>query len=149
MRLKIRRYSDVCGLLTFKERFDYLKLEPINHEDPYDLCARSIKQSFYRTADWKRVRNQVVVRDRGCDLGLAGYEISGPVYVHHMNPINVEMFGEESLNEFLLNPDFLICVSKETHEAIHHGSEELLPAQPIERFPNDTCPWKIKMGVKN
>lgn len=148
MRLKIRRFSELSDLLTFKERFDYLRLTEINPNDPYAISSRQIKQSFYRSKEWRRVRNQVVSRDRGCDLGLCGYEIGGEIYVHHMNPINSEMFGVDSLEDFLLDPEFLICVSKETHEAIHHGSEVLLPEPLIERYPNDTCPWKDQNRIK-
>lgn len=148
MRLKIRRYSELILLPTLEERFRYLRLDELDSSDPYAANARFIKQSFYRTREWRSVRNQVMVRDRGCDLGVLGHEIVGEVFVHHMNPINVEMFGVDSLNDFLLDPEFLICVSKETHEAIHHALEELPLTEPIVRRPNDTCPWKDQNRIK-
>lgn len=148
MRLKIRRYSELILLPTLEERFRYLRLDEVDSSDPYAVNARFIKQSFYRTREWRSVRNQVVVRDGGCDLGVPGHEISGEIFVHHINPINVEMFGVDSLNGFLLDPEFLICVSKETHEAIHHALEELPLTEPIVRRPNDTCPWKDQNRIK-
>lgn len=148
MRLKIRRYSEMILYPTLQERFRYLRLDEIDPTDPYAINARSIKQPFYRTREWRSVRNQVVARDRACDLGVPGHEITGEIFVHHMNPINVEMFEVESLNDFLLDPEFLICVSKETHEAIHHALDELPLYEPIVRRPNDTCPWKDQNRIK-
>lgn len=142
MRLKIRRYSELCLIDTFEGRFRYLTLEEIDSRDPYQVNTRAIKQSLYHSREWRSVRNQVIVRDRGCDMGLLGHDIPGEIYVHHMNPINVEMFGIDSLEDFLLDPEFLICVSKDTHEAIHHGEKELVSRDPIIRRPYDTCPWK-------
>lgn len=148
MRLKIRRYSELCLIPELDGRFRYLTLTEIDSNDPYQVNARVIKQSLYHSREWRSVRNQVIVRDRGCDLGVPGHEIVGEIFVHHMNPINVEMFGADSLNDFLLDPEFLICVSKETHEAIHHGEKELISRDPIIRRPNDTCPWKDQNRIK-
>ena len=148
-RMKIRRYSDLVVLNSFEDRFRYLSLEDeFSNYDPFSLYSRKIKQSLYHSKEWRDVRSAVIVRDRCCDLGIAERPIVGPIYVHHMNPINQEMFGIDSLNEFLLDPEFLICVSKETHEAIHHGSEELLPKDVADRYPNDTCPWKDQNRIR-
>ena len=126
-------------LPTFLDRFEYLRLNGKVGEETFGYY-RYLNQVFYRSAEWKKIRNLVIVRDNGCDLGLSGYDIHGKVYIHHMNPITVDDIRNRS--EFLLNPDYLICVSHMTHEAITYGDKSLLLLEPIERTKNDTCPWR-------
>lgn len=135
----IRTYSELIALPTFLDRFEYLRLNGKVGEETFGYY-RYLNQVFYRSAEWKKIRNLVIVRDNGCDLGLSGYDIHGKVYIHHMNPITVDDIRNRS--EFLLNPDYLICVSHMTHEAITYGDKSLLLLEPIERTKNDTCPWR-------
>lgn len=136
---KIRRYSELVLLPSFEERFEYLKLGGgVGVETfGFDRCQN---QAFYNSPEWKRVRDKVIIRDNGCDLGVADREIGRRILIHHMNPITVEDI--QLATEYLLNPEFLICVSHETHNAIHYGDTELLPKDFVTRSPNDTCPWK-------
>lgn len=138
----IRTYSELTKLESFEDRFRYLQLggmvgrETFGHE-------RWMNQKFYQhDPRWKKVRDQVIIRDKGCDLGVAGFEIPYKIYIHHMNPIMANDFVIDS--DLLLNPEYLICTSFNTHQAIHYGNESLLIGEPVERKPNDTCPWKIK-----
>ena len=126
-------------LPTFEERFRYLKLDGLVGKDTFGF-DRYLNQEFYRSKEWKEVRDFVIVRDNGCDLGMDGYEIVGRIYIHHMNPITVNDIVHSS--DFLLNPDYLVCVSHNTHNAVHYGDEGLLVTAPVERRKNDTCPWK-------
>ena len=135
----IRTYSELIRLPTFEERFRYLKLDGLVGKDTFGF-DRYLNQEFYRSKEWKEVRDFVIVRDNGCDLGTDGYEIVGRIYIHHMNPITVNDIVHSS--DFLLNPDYLICVSHNTHNAVHYGDEDLLVTAPVERRKNDTCPWK-------
>ena len=135
----IRTYSELMRLPTFEERFRYLKLDGLVGKDTFGF-DRYLNQEFYRSKEWKEVRDFVIVRDNGCDLGMDGYEIAGRIYIHHMNPITVNDIVHSS--DFLLNPDYLVCVSHNTHNAVHYGDEDLLVTAPVERRKNDTCPWK-------
>ena len=135
----IRTYSELMRLPTFEERFRYLKLDGLVGKDTFGF-DRYLNQEFYRSKEWKEVRDFVIVRDNGCDLGVDGYEIVGRIYIHHMNPITVNDIVHSS--DFLLNPDYLVCVSHNTHNAVHYGDEDLLVTAPVERRKNDTCPWK-------
>lgn len=126
-------------LKTFEERYQYLRLDGVVGEDTFGF-DRYLNQTFYRSQRWKRVRDQVIVRDNGCDLGIEGHEIYGKVLIHHMNPITIRDIENES--DFLLNPEYLICVTHNTHNAIHYGDEGLLMKGPIERTKNDMCPWR-------
>lgn len=134
----IRRYSELRQLATFKERFDYLKLGGSVGESTFGF-DRYLNQTFYRSPEWKRVRNEVILRDNGCDMGMDEFP-ANRIIVHHMNPITAEMI--EDRDDILLNPEYLICVSHDTHNAIHFGDENLLPKIPIERRLNDMCPWR-------
>lgn len=135
----IKTYSELIKLKTFEERFKYLQLSGCVGEETFGF-DRYLNQNFYRSADWKRVRDQVIVRDNGCDLGVEDRLISGKILVHHMNPINdIDIIN---LTDILMNPEYLICVSHNTHNAIHYGDEDLLIKAPITRTKNDTCPWK-------
>lgn len=135
----IRCYRELRRLPTFEERYEYLRLGGIVGESTFGF-ERYMNQMLYSSSQWRRVRNQVIIRDNGCDLGIDGYEIGDHIIIHHMNPITVEQI-EESASE-IFNPEYLICVSKRTHDAIHYGDKDLLPQLPIERSPRDTCPWR-------
>ena len=138
--MNIKTYTELSKLPTFKERYHYLRLGGRVGKETFGF-DRWINQFFYqRSREWKRVRDHIIVRDNGCDLGVDGYGIHGKIIVHHMNPISMEDFERES--EFLLEPEFLICTTHNTHNAIHYGDENLLLTGPIVRTQNDTCPWK-------
>lgn len=135
----IRTYSELITLPTFKERFEYLRLDGIVGKDTFGF-DRYMNQIFYKSKEWQSLRNQIIIRDNGCDLGLEGYEIQGKILIHHMNPITPEDIINRS--DYLLNPDFLISTMLSTHNAIHYGDESLIAREPIERSKNDTCPWR-------
>ena len=137
----IRRYSELMQLRTFDERLEYLRLHGIVGQDTFGF-DRYLNQNFYRSTEWKHVRDFVIVRDNGCDLAMPGYEIGNRIFVHHMNPIGIEDIQNSS--DYLLNPEFLVCVSKDTHDAIHYGTDlELYSKKKIvtERIINDTKLW--------
>lgn len=137
----IRTYSDLSQMASFKERFEYLRLDGAVGTETFGF-DRYINQQFYRSQEWKRIRNEIIVRDNGCDLGIEGFEIYGRIYIHHMNPILVKDIVNQT--DFLLNPEFLICTTHQTHNAIHYGDESLLSTlEPVQRTKNDTCPWKL------
>ena len=137
--MNIRTYSELSKLLTFEERFQYLSLDGKVGEETFGF-DRYLNQMFYRSQKWKAVRDYVIVRDNGCDLGVEGYEIHGRIIIHHMNPITIRDIEKES--DFLLDPEYLITTVHNTHNAIHYGDENILIKAPIERSKNDTCPWK-------
>ena len=135
----IRTYSELIRLQTFEERYKYLKLGGKVGKETFGF-DRYFNQKFYRSKEWKQIRNYVIARDHGCDLAIFDREIVGRVYVHHMNPISMDDIKNAS--DYLLNSEYLVCVSKETHDAIHYGDETLLmPSVPIERRPGDTKVW--------
>jgi hypothetical protein len=136
---KIRTYSQLIQYSTFEERFEYLSLKGQVGEETYGF-DRWINQTFYRSREWKQVRNSVIIRDSGCDLGILDREIPDRIIVHHINPILVNDI--QCSTEYLLNPEYLICCSHNTHEAIHYGDESSLTLMPAERAANDTCPWR-------
>lgn len=135
----IRTYSELIKLPTFEERFQYLKLDGDVGVETFGF-DRYLNQAFYSSDEWKSIRNQVIIRDNGCDLGVEGREIYKRIIIHHMNPITKEDLLYRT--EYLLNPEYMICTMKNTHDAIHYGDENLLFKDPIERKPNDTCPWR-------
>lgn len=135
----IKTYSELIKLKTFEERYEYLKIGGKVGEETFGF-DRYINQLLYKKPEWIAARNEVIVRDMGCDLGMDGYDIVGKVLVHHMNPITVEDIIYRL--DYVLDPEYLICTSLMTHNAIHYGSDELLPKAPIERLKNDMCPWK-------
>lgn len=137
--MSIRCYSELIEIPTFEERFKYLQLNGSVGKDTFGF-DRYMNQAFYQSKEWKRVRDLVILRDNGCDLGVDGYTIYGKVLIHHMNPITVKDIA--TVSSFLMNPEYLICVSHTTHNAIHYGDENLIPKGPIIRTPNDTCPWR-------
>lgn len=137
--MSMRTFKELDRLKTFDERYEYLRLKGVVGRDTFGF-DRYINQMFYKSDEWKRVRDKVIVRDNGCDMGDEEHPIMGRIIIHHMNPIRKEDFNVNP--DFLLNPNYLVCVSHNTHNAIHYGSINLLPREPIERKPNDTCPWR-------
>ena len=135
----IRTYSELIKLPTFKERYEYLKLTGVVGAQTFG-SDRYLGQFFYRSSEWKSLRDFVIIRDNGCDLAVEGYDLYDHITIHHMNPISVDDIMKHSA--FLLDPEFLICVSHRTHNAIHYGDEALLTPTPNGRFQNDTCPWR-------
>ena len=135
----IRTYSELITLPTFEERYQYLKIGGTVGEETFGF-DRYLNQSFYKTKEWLHIRDHVIVRDQGCDLAMIDREISGKILIHHMNPITKEDIVRRS--KYLLDPEYLICTVKNTHDAIHYGDESLLIKAPIERQKNDTCPWR-------
>ena len=135
----IKCYSELILLPTFQARYQYLRLNGEVGKETFGF-DRYMNQFFYRSPEWRRVRDFVISRDEGCDLGIPGREIFGRVIIHHMNPIRPEDIRNRS--ELLLNPEYLITTIHDTHLAIHYGDEHLLLQEPVERRPNDTCPWK-------
>lgn len=138
--MKIRTYTELSRLKTFEERFRYLQLKGAVGKDTFGF-DRIFNQRFYTSQEWRAVRDFVIVRDYGCDLGVEDYEIRGQnVIIHHMNPITLSDI--EHSTDILLDPEYLITTTHNTHNAIHYGDENLLVKAPIERRANDTCPWK-------
>ena len=137
--MSIKTYTELSNLSTFKERYKYLKLGGKVGEDTFGF-DRWLNQIFYRSKEWKSIRDYVIVRDNGCDLGVDGYVIFGRILIHHMNPIRKEDIANRS--DLLLNPEYLISTTHETHNAIHYGDESLLASEYVERKQYDTCPWR-------
>ena len=137
--MSIKTYSELILLPTFEERFKYLQLNGRIGDDTFGF-DRYINQKFYRSAEWKRIRDYIIIRDNGCDLAVDGYEIHGRILIHHMNPITISDIKFST--EYLMNPDYLICVTHNTHNAIHYGDDKQIITGPIVRTKNDTCPWK-------
>lgn len=136
----IRTYSELKSLKTFDERYEYLRLYGDVGKETFG-CDRIFNQRFYTSREWARIRNFVITRDLGCDLGLSGYEIKGsPIYIHHMNPITLKDIQDRT--DYLLDPEYLITTCSVTHRAIHYGQDNLFSRTVVERFKNDTCPWK-------
>lgn len=136
----IRSYTELSRLQTFEERFEYLRLDGEVGKDTFGF-DRIFNQRFYSSMDWKRIRDKVIIRDNGCDLGVEGHGIYGQrIVIHHLNLISLEDL--EHRTEILLNPEYLITTIHSTHNAIHYGDIDLIVRAPIERTKNDTCPWK-------
>lgn len=132
-------FSELADLPTFQARYQYLRLSGAVGKETFGF-DRYMNQFFYRSPEWRHVRDLVITRDEGCDLGIPGREIFGRIIIHHMNPIRPEDIRNRS--ELLLDPEYLITTVHETHQAIHYGDEHLLIQEPIVRRPNDTCPWR-------
>lgn len=138
--MRTKRYSELQKLNTFEERFEYAKLDGQVGLDTFGF-DRYMNQQFYRSKEWRDIRDKVIIRDNACDLGMPGHEIRGRVYIHHLNPLTPEDIEEST--DLLFDLDNLICVSQETHNAIHYGDDSILDKYKIiERTPRDTCPWK-------
>lgn len=137
--MNIRTYSELITLPTFEERYQYLRLNGRVGEETFGF-DRWLNQKFYKDPEWLRIRDKVIIRDNGCDLAIPGREIYSRILIHHMNPITKDDILQRS--KYLLDPEYLICTIKNTHDAIHYGDENLLVKGPVERKPNDTCPWR-------
>lgn len=137
--MSIKTYSELITIPTFEERFEYLQLKGSVGKDTFGY-DRHLNQVLYHSSEWKRLRNQIIIRDCGCDLACDGYDVYGKVLIHHLNPITVEDVLARSRKVF--DPDNLVCVSHNTHNAIHYGDVDLLVTGPIIRTKNDTCPWR-------
>ena len=137
----IRTYSELITLTTFEERFEYLRLDGRIGDQTFGF-DRYLNQLFYKDKEWLSIRDEVIVRDQGCDLGIEEYELSKGqrLLIHHMNPLTKEDIIRRT--KFLLDPEYLITTCHRTHAAIHYGDENLLPSKPIVRTKNDTCPWR-------
>jgi len=134
----IRTYTELKRLPSLEERFEYLKLQGEVGQETFGF-DRYINQRFYRSVEWLRTRDFVIIRDQGCDLADPEYEIKGRVLIHHMNPVTRQDLEDHP--EQVLDPEFLVCVSLTTHNAIHFSDKTLLPTIPITRSKFDTCPW--------
>lgn len=136
----IRTYSELITLPTWHDRFKYLKLDASVGNETFGQ-NRFLNQDFYHSVEWRRLRDFIILRDGACDLAMEGFEIPGRVYIHHMNPIEDKDIIHQS--DYLIDPEYLVCVSFDTHNAIHYGSGELVSSvELVERKPGDTCPWK-------
>ena len=138
MTKKIRTYNELLLLNTFKDRYDYLKLKGSVGETIFGF-DRHLNQLLYTSMGWRRTRNEIIIRDNGCDLGMPDRVLYKKLLVHHMNPITIEDI--ENNNPSIYDPRYLICTSEATHLAIHYGDENLLQKLPIQRKPHDTTPW--------
>ena len=141
---RIRTYTELIQLPTFEERFNYLKLNGVVGQETFGVYAKRIlNQNFYRSTLWTRIKRNVIIRDQACDMGLLDYPLgnNSRIYVHHMNPITEEDIVNGS--PYLTDPEYLICVSFETHNAIHYGDINVsrLGKEPAIRYPGDQCPW--------
>ena len=136
----IKTYSELITLPTFEERYRYLRLDGTVGEETFGY-DRYLNQVFYTSKLWRDFRRDIIVRDLGCDLGISDREIGGLILIHHLNPISLDDILKRNL-EVLVNQENAICVSHNTHQAIHYGDESLLITAPIERSKNDTCPWR-------
>lgn len=135
----IRTYSELITIPTFLARYEYLKLDGQVGRETFGF-DRYLNQQFYHSDEWRSIRDFIITRDLGCDLGLEGYEIHGRIYIHHMNPITVKDIKDYT--DYLIDPEYMICTTHNTHNAIHYGDSSLLIAEPVERTPFDTCPWR-------
>ena len=138
-QMNIKTYSELITIPTFEGRYEYLRLGGQVGVQTFGF-DRWLNQRFYKDPEWLAARNSVIMRDNGCDLGIPGREIYSRILIHHMNPITKEDIVLRS--KFLLDPEYLICTIKNTHDAIHYGDRDLLITGPVERSLNDTCPWK-------
>ena len=139
IQMSIKTYSELIAFTTFEERYKYLRIGGIVGQETFGF-DRYLNQIFYKSPEWLSVRDKVILRDSGCDLGIPGREIYSKILVHHMNPITKQDILQRS--DLLLNPEYLICTVKRTHDAIHYGDDSILWGDPVERHKNDTCPWK-------
>lgn len=135
----IKTYTELSRFRTFEERFKYLAEGGIIGEETFG-GSRLINQKFYRSKEWRRIRDIVIVRDRGLDLGVEGHLIYGGITIHHMIPLTKDDILYRT--KFLTDPEYMICTSHQTHNAIHYGNSDNLPKDYVPRSPNDTCPWR-------
>lgn len=138
MSTKIRTYSEMIRFDMFEDRFEYLKLEGVVGRSTFGF-DREVNQRFYQSREWKSIRDFVIIRDNGCDLGVPGYEIHGGLLIHHVNPISIDdLVGGL---HWILDPEYLVTTCHDTHNAIHYGDSSLLPKRWVERSPGDTKLW--------
>lgn len=137
--MMIKAYSELIAFPTYEERFRYLQLKGAVGKDTFGY-DRYLNQILYNSQEWKRFRDKIIIRDNGCDLACEGYDIHGRILVHHINPIRVD--DVVNRNPIVFDPENVVCVTHNTHNAIHYGDESLLILAPVERTKNDTCPWK-------
>lgn len=135
----MKTYRELTKLRSFLDRFEYLKLSGTVGRSTFGY-DRYLNQMLYTSRQWRRTRDDIIVRDNGCDLGMDGHEIFGRILVHHINPVTLEDVEED--RDIVYDPQNLIITAHITHNAIHYGDISLLPKLPIERTRNDTCPWK-------
>lgn len=135
----MKTYSDLIKIPDLEDRYKYLKLSGAVGANTFGF-DRIFNQRFYKSEEWKKIRYTVIERDNGCDMAHPDFPISGKIIIHHMNPVSLQDIEEAS--EILVNPEFLVCVSHMTHNAIHYGDADLLPKPLVTRKPNDTCPWR-------
>lgn len=139
MTNNVRSYSEMLQFDSIDDRYEYLRLRAAVGDVTFGF-DRWLNQEFYRSKEWKSIRDVVIVRDNGCDLGVRGFDIFDRVIIHHMNPIRLEDVSDD-FDPDILDPEYLICVSHDTHNAIHYGDKRLLPQPFVERRPGDTKPW--------
>ena len=137
--MSIRTYSELITIPTFEERYEYLRLDGIVGEETFGF-DRYLNQMFYKSDEWRSLRDKIIIRDCGCDLAMDDREIYGRILIHHMNPITREDILHRS--KYLLDPEYLICTTKNTHDAIHYGDSGLLITAPSDSKKYDTCPWR-------
>ncbi len=138
--MSLKTYSELITFKTFEDRFNYLKLNGSVGVETFGF-DRYLNQKFYASREWKKIRDKVIMRDNGCDLGVEGYDIYGKIIIHHLNPISAKNITD--LDDIAINPEFLITTTHDTHNAIHFGDNSILRKEiVIERKPNDTCPWR-------
>lgn len=137
--MRIKCYSELIRLPTFEERFEYLKMSGIIGEQTFG-SRRELNQALYRSVEWKRIRESVLRRDGACDLGISDQMIFGNYIIHHINPITIKDICDG--NDYVFDPEYLICTTHETHNAIHYGDSTLVVNAPVDRKPNDTIPWR-------
>lgn len=135
----MKTYNKCISYKTFDERFEYLQLNGLVGQETFGY-SRYLNQILYQSPEWRALRQQIIMRDKGCDLAMDGYEICGKMLIHHINPISLQDIEERNPKVFDMNN--LITVSFMTHQAIHYGSKDLLLLDPVERKPNDQCPWR-------
>lgn len=137
--MRVKCYSELISFPTYEERLEYLQLNGRVGEDTFGW-DRYLNQTFYKSKRWERIRDSVILRDLGCDLGIQDREICGPIYIHHINPITKEDI--ENMSQYLISPEYLISTSLKTHNLIHYGWKVPDIPSVLERTPNDTCPWR-------
>lgn len=136
-----KTYSELIRIPSYNDRFEYLKLNGFVGSETFGF-DRYLNQALYNSLEWRRIRRQIIIRDNGCDLASEGFPINGRIIIHHINPVTYENLVDG--HPLVFDPENLVCCSHITHNAIHYGDAKLLASEPINRFANDTCPWKRK-----
>lgn len=139
MKNYIRTYSEMLNFITYEDRLKYLKLNSVVGQDTFGF-DRYLNQKLYKSKEWKQFRQKIILRDNGCDLGIEGREIPCYVLIHHINPITVS--DVLSNDPSIFDPNNVVSVTLETHNAIHFGTTVPATRTTVERYPNDTCPWR-------